>query len=1701
MLPSIAQAVDPLPINDPPVTGQIIVFPARDFVSASGWGLYPLVDVEVFRANPAQPGAMLRIGYSPDVVPQDGLVEVNHPGGACWQTVTPNIIAGDVVRLTGKDATGVPQVADQTTTANVLITQTVSQIAPGTVEVRGTALQANGAAIDAAQLEVRLIGSSADRFDFNGRRDLRAPRDGGFAITPAGEWVATFNGLTQGDVDRAIAAENRVVWLGRDPALGTEATIQEVGPLVAPGPAAPCTAPLQGAVAAPNRTLIDFPATDIGTSSAPEIIHLANAGAGQLADLVVSGVSISGDDAPHFAVVADGCTGVPVPVGGGCDIAVTFAPSTAGLKGAIVQINSNAGNTNVSVNATGLAVNAGDQIAQGVARPAFLGFATRTVGNASPQDSIEIKNIGNAPMENIQLDMTGATQDFAITSNDCTVVAPAATCTIGLTFTPSIEGDRLATLGVTYTYGPTNTPGAPIAVPLNGGGLVTVGLLPIDQWGAVNLGVFTARDFVSVGGFDPDEVLTMQIIRHGVVVGFGTAVAGLDGIAEVNHPGGGCWEASTPNIRAGDVLRVTRTNPTRIYEMRTADIKVTNRSHVIAPNVVEINGYARDLTTGGPIPSAQLESRIIGSTRNPFAINGRRAINSSTEGTLTMDPISATNPDGVNWTVVYDFSTSPDPAHDVALALSEENRILWLGRDPIALSEMTFWEDGAAVANGPSAPCTAPAQAPSAGIAILPVARSFPATVAGGQSQRSFTVRNIGDAQLDINSVTFGGANPGDFQAISGVPASVAPDGTATIQVAFTPGALSGIAPEARTATVRINDNAIGSPHTATVAGVAVATAQAAALATPSSVSFADTKVGVDSGVATVTVVNEGGAPLAFTSLPTVSGPFRVDQSVGGACALDTALNAAEWCTVSVIFTPTHVDASSGSLQIDTNDPVGALIVPLTGVSSTTADGTFDPPRRPHDVQVFPVRDYVATGGYAEGEFVRVDVYRNGALLAQSLPAQPQDVDPGPLFNGFVEVNHVGGVCWDGATPDIVAGDVVRAVRLSGDGLGTVLGADQTHTMGLTVSMPATQVSLGVVVMTGTAVDPATGLPLTGIEPRITSTTTLFDSNGRRDIRGGLDGVVTRNGAQWTVTFAGLSPADVQRAVTGDSKVVWLGRDPLALTELTHWEWGEIPGPDPTCAPTAPFGVSEPVVAPAALNVGYSGLAAAAPAVTATFTNPGPTPVTPQVQAVVGLNAGDFQVSSTTCGPTLVTGQSCLINVVFTASTLGTRVGAVPITHDGANGVSYVTLKGIGVGVPTITSATSPVGRGSIVHIIGTNLISTTSVQIGGVPVAATVLSDTAVDVTVPADTAAAASVSVVLVAAGGSASTSIEVLPDQPTITNVTPTSAKVGDTVTITGTNFLADPAGVVVTFNGVAATVTSNTGTVMVTTVPIGATTGLLRVANKGGAATAAFTVVPAPRITSFAPVTARRGAAITINGANFVAGQTTVDFTNTTGGLTRVATTSVTTTQIRVTVPNAAVQGPVVVTVNTPAGLQSTSAVFTVELAPTVSSLSPNSGIVGQAVTIRGNNFLTTSKVAFNGRTATFTIVSPTEIRATVPGGATTGTIAVGNKWGSTTSAVFTVIQPPTITSFTPSTVTATSRVVTVTGTSFSSVSAVSLVRGTTVIPMTGFTILSATQIRFTVPATGTSGITTGLYTIRVTNPAGTTTSAGALTVSS
>ncbi len=118
-----------------------------------------------------------------------------------------------------------------------------------------------------------------------------------------------------------------------------------------------------------------------------------------------------------------------------------------------------------------------------------------------------------------------------------------------------------------------------------------------------------------------------------------------------------------------------------------------------------------------------------------------------------------------------------------------------------------------------------------------------------------------------------------------------------------------------------------------------------------------------------------------------------------------------------------------------------------------------------------------------------------------------------------------------------------------------------------------------------------------------------------------------------------------------------------------------------------------------------------------------------------------------------------------------------------------------------------------------------------------------------------------------------------------------------------------------------------------------------------------------------------------------------------------------------VPVGASTGPIAIASAASKATSTTS--FVVLPTPVLLSATPSSGGPGTTVRLQGANLSGTTKVQFNDVDASFSQVSDTELRATVPLAASTGPVSVQTPKGSTNSPWrFVVIPSPVITAFAP-----------------------------------------------------------------------------------
>jgi hypothetical protein len=1266
----------------------ITAFPQRDFVSAEGYAQSDTVTVEI-----VHPGAPLApVGTVSGIVPQDdpgtdgfdGLVEVNHPGGACWVGSTPDMRPGDIVRITIDSGPNAGQV-DETVVANVAAQRPV-QTGTNTLEVHGTAADANGAPIDLAQLEQRLV-SPGNQFTRSGARTLRAPGEGRIAYDPVDpdtnpngtKWTATYT-LGARDMALALAAEARAMWLGADPLLANEATIFEIGAGVVGGPQAPCTAPKEilppppGVEAVPPTTPANVAATVSNNNTAT----------------------------------------------------VTWDAST----------------DNVGVTSYGIYRN---------------GVAIANVQN----------NDGSAPAPTTFIDENLPPGDYVYTVD--------AQDEVGNRSGMSAEATAKALAN----------PAADVLVnePPAGGRAFTL---------------FPSRDFIDVAGYAQDDRVTVEVIRDGNVISTAPGLTPqddpatrrvFDGIIEVNHPGGFCWSGTTPELRAGDIVRTLAYGPDgtlRYADQATVANVVAGKAVQTAPDTVEIHGFAQD-HDGKPLPVDQIEQRLVSSSAAPFAKNDRRTLRADSagagEGTLSYDKDS--NPLGVKWTATYTGLS----ADDVKKALDVESRVMWLGRDPLAGTELTIYEAGTADPPGPAAGfCSSPIEPADV---TPPSAPSLTAVQSGANNvQLNWTaatddhyvygyrlyrdgqpVRNFHRTTLSFldtgvapgthtyavrayDSATARGAGATiieQLQSGQGKPygnesdpsASVtltqadvtAPSEptslTGTLLSAGTPPKPTGVHLEWKASTddVGVTGYGVYRRPAGSTAGFARIPDNKTNVKTTT---FDDTTVtsgsfeyrvdAVDaagnrstrSPIITVNVVIDSQAPtvpgnVRTTNLPDIHGrDVRVNWAASsdnvGVTSYGVYRNGTkigDAAGTATAFRDVDVPAGTYTYTVDAVDSAGnrsAKSLPATAVVAN------DPPSAPHSIIVFPQRDFVSASGYAAGTYT-VEVIRGTTTVSKSTPVAAVDDPKTPdVFDGIVEVNHPGGGCWTGVTPDIRPGDIVRVTGANGV-------PDQTTTANVTTGR-AIQTSADTVVVHGTATDGAGNqIDPAQLEQRLIAGGADFSTGAF--ISTATEGTIAYDApgsTKWTATYTGLRPADVTRALRAESRILWLGRAPLTGNEQTIFENGPgITGGPSTPDCTAALETGRPLSsAPNSLAFGQVALNATSAAQTVTFRNTGTSVMDIRSVELTGANAdGAFKITSNTCAATLAAGANCSVGLTFSpgASTAARTAGLSFVTSAANEGSPTVNLTGSGFdpNVPTVTAPRNSLTAGSAVTVSGTS--------------------------------------------------------------------------------------------------------------------------------------------------------------------------------------------------------------------------------------------------------------------------------------------------------------------------------------------------------------------------------------------------------------
>jgi hypothetical protein len=215
----------------------------------------------------------------------------------------------------------------------------------------------------------------------------------------------------------------------------------------------PQSVALSGTGLPPTVTLLparlNFNSQGVGTTSQPMSVMLSTNGT-----LSISSIATS---AP-FAQTNNCGTGLAA--GGSCIINVTFAPPVLGMQNGALTVTDNAPGSPQTVALSGIGVTPISLA------PPSLNFGSQTVGITSLPLVSTLTNIGNVSVTLASIAVTGVNSNVFAQMNNCPAnLPPNGSCTISMTFTPTMLGSDSAAVVITD-----NAPGSPQIMALTGTG-------------------------------------------------------------------------------------------------------------------------------------------------------------------------------------------------------------------------------------------------------------------------------------------------------------------------------------------------------------------------------------------------------------------------------------------------------------------------------------------------------------------------------------------------------------------------------------------------------------------------------------------------------------------------------------------------------------------------------------------------------------------------------------------------------------------------------------------------------------------------------------------------------------------------------------------------------------------------------------------------------------------------------------------------------------------------------------------------------------------------------------------------------------------------------------------------------------------------------------------------------------------------------
>jgi glucose/arabinose dehydrogenase len=654
----------------------------------------------------------------------------------------------------------------------------------------------------------------------------------------------------------------------------------------------PITAPVLDA----SPSSLGFGSVQVGASSAGQTVTLTNTG-----DAVLSVSSVAVQGANNLDFTTDAASSYAINPGLSETFDVTFGALDVGARAANLVITSDDASSPATIALSGTGLSAIANVS-----PTSNDFGSVFTGATSGATTITITNDGNQTLDVSSVSLGGSNPgDFGSTASATYSIAPAASETFDVTFSPTAGGSRNAELSIV-----SNDPASPSTVALSGTGVVpqppTADVSPVAiDFGTKTVGTTSAAESVTITNTGD---LTLDVTGVSVSGDFASDALASYSIAPGNFASFNVTFTPTADGARAGQIDIASNDPGGV-----ASVLLSGQGQQSQPATAALSPTVHDF---GTVRMPQSGS--------PLAVLL----------TNTGDAVLEVSSVGIGGANAGDFGTDALSSYSIPIGQSVGFNVTFTPTDTGARSASL-----SVVSNDPNSPAMLALSGtgedpfpPDAQVSPLSLIFTT-VTLPQSSAPQTVTVTNGGEETLNVSNVSFSGANPGDFSSDALASYAIDPTDSVNFDVTFTP-----TEDGSRTANLVIDSDDPDGSVVVSLSGTGYDPPKASV--TPTTHDFGQIVVSNTSGAQTFTVQNIDTVAHNLTAI-TLSGAHPGDYALSNAPTLPLPMNANDTAMVDAAFAPTTAGARAADVVFEFDNGDFTITAALTGTGVTSVPVTL----------------------------------------------------------------------------------------------------------------------------------------------------------------------------------------------------------------------------------------------------------------------------------------------------------------------------------------------------------------------------------------------------------------------------------------------------------------------------------------------------------------------------------------------------------------------------------------------------------------------------------------------------------------------------------------------------------------------------------------------------------------------------------------